>query len=175
MSKESYARGFCKAAEAAGVDPVALAKFAQSIVNGGAQAPLFGLWNSSKARKSEENKRREYPTGGRAPEGTPSAKSGIIPYLSYTGDVYPYDGINSTLDLSRQKEKIKDSNQNVKALMNVPWYKNWHDAHLAAIEEISKGTVPTSTTLSPFVQKALAERYHQLMNEFTNKVHRVEK
>lgn len=28
MSKESYARGFCKAAEAAGVDPVALAKFA---------------------------------------------------------------------------------------------------------------------------------------------------
>jgi hypothetical protein len=29
MSKESYARGFCKVAEAAGVDPVALAKFAQ--------------------------------------------------------------------------------------------------------------------------------------------------
>lgn len=29
MSKESYARGFCKAAEAAGVDPVVLAKFAQ--------------------------------------------------------------------------------------------------------------------------------------------------
>ena len=30
MSKESYARGFCKAAEAAGVDPVALAKFAET-------------------------------------------------------------------------------------------------------------------------------------------------
>lgn len=29
MSKESYARGFCKAAEAAGVDPTALAKYAQ--------------------------------------------------------------------------------------------------------------------------------------------------
>lgn len=29
MSKESYARGFCKAAAAAGVDPVALAKYAQ--------------------------------------------------------------------------------------------------------------------------------------------------
>lgn len=28
MSRESYARGFCKAAEAAGVDPKALAKFA---------------------------------------------------------------------------------------------------------------------------------------------------
>lgn len=27
MSKESYARGFCKAAEAAGIDPVALAEF----------------------------------------------------------------------------------------------------------------------------------------------------
>lgn len=32
MSKESYARGFAKAAEAAGVDPKELAKFAQSIV-----------------------------------------------------------------------------------------------------------------------------------------------
>lgn len=30
MSKESYARGFCKAAAAAGVDPVALAKYAQA-------------------------------------------------------------------------------------------------------------------------------------------------
>ena len=30
MSKESYARGFCKAAEAAGVDPEVLAKFAQT-------------------------------------------------------------------------------------------------------------------------------------------------
>jgi len=29
MSKESYIRGFCKAAEAAGADPVALAKYAQ--------------------------------------------------------------------------------------------------------------------------------------------------
>lgn len=28
MSKESYIRGFCKAAEAHGVDPQALAKFA---------------------------------------------------------------------------------------------------------------------------------------------------
>ena len=32
MSKESYVRGFCKAAEAAGVDPKALVKYAQ---NGG--------------------------------------------------------------------------------------------------------------------------------------------
>ena len=30
MSKESYAKGFCKVAAAAGVDPVALAKFAQN-------------------------------------------------------------------------------------------------------------------------------------------------
>ena len=30
MSKESYARGFCKAAEAAGFNPVSLAKYAQS-------------------------------------------------------------------------------------------------------------------------------------------------
>ena len=34
MSKESYARGFCKAAHTAGVDPVALAKYAQEGVGG---------------------------------------------------------------------------------------------------------------------------------------------
>lgn len=34
MSKESYARGFCKAAAAAGVDPVALAKYAQYNMTG---------------------------------------------------------------------------------------------------------------------------------------------
>ena len=33
MSKESYARGFCKAAAEAGVDPVALMKFAQDTRN----------------------------------------------------------------------------------------------------------------------------------------------
>ena len=33
MSKESYIRGFCKAAEAKGVDPKALAKFAALDVN----------------------------------------------------------------------------------------------------------------------------------------------
>lgn len=39
MSKESYARGFCKAAEAAGVDPAALAKFAEAIYNTGGKIP----------------------------------------------------------------------------------------------------------------------------------------
>ena len=34
MSKESYARGFCKAAEDAGVDPVELAKYAQQEAKG---------------------------------------------------------------------------------------------------------------------------------------------
>ena len=33
MSKESYARGFCKAAEEHGVDPVELAKYAQIGIN----------------------------------------------------------------------------------------------------------------------------------------------
>ena len=33
MSKESYIRGFCKAAEAKGVDPKALAKYAANINN----------------------------------------------------------------------------------------------------------------------------------------------
>ena len=62
MSKESYVRGFCKAAEAAGVDPSVLLKYAQGKV-----------------------------TGGRAPDGTASAESGKIPYLGSTGSMYTVD------------------------------------------------------------------------------------
>ena len=44
MSKESYARGFCKAADAHGVDPVALAKLASTgdIVNAGLSSMTMG-------------------------------------------------------------------------------------------------------------------------------------
>jgi hypothetical protein len=42
MSKESYARGFCKAAAYSGFDPVELAKYAQSIVFGGGPVPSYG-------------------------------------------------------------------------------------------------------------------------------------
>ena len=41
MSKESYVRGFCKAAEAAGVDPVALAKYAQLGAGGERNGPTM--------------------------------------------------------------------------------------------------------------------------------------
>lgn len=44
MSKESYVRGFCKAAEAAGVDPVALAKYAQQYKTDG-YAPRWQEWS----------------------------------------------------------------------------------------------------------------------------------
>ena len=44
MSRESYIRGFCKAAEAAGVDPVELAKYAQQYKTDG-YVPEFVLAN----------------------------------------------------------------------------------------------------------------------------------
>ncbi len=44
MSKESYIRGFCKAAEAAGVDPKALAKYAADN-NAGKTGKSVAKWN----------------------------------------------------------------------------------------------------------------------------------
>ena len=49
MSKESYIRGFCKAAETAGVDPKALAKFAQQGV--------AALENQAKAEMARQRTR----------------------------------------------------------------------------------------------------------------------
>lgn len=60
MSKESYARGFCKAAAAAGVDPVALAKYAQ----------WYNPMNWFRGSTNEEGdpKAQQYKTDGWAPK-----------------------------------------------------------------------------------------------------------
>ena len=141
MSKESYARGFCKVAEAAGVDPSVLLKYAQEKV-----------------------------TGGRAPDGTASAKSGKIPYIS------GYDGSMYTVDAGDEGGVLRaagGAGPVIDALRKVPWFKAWHDAHTNSIEKISPPY--RGGRLSDTALKILGERYHQLMNEFTNKVHRVEK
>lgn len=70
MSKESYVKGFCKAAEAAGVDPHALAKYAQSVI-GNVQPPEVhkGLGNIGKAAIRTASNATSLPSVGR-PVGT---------------------------------------------------------------------------------------------------------
>lgn len=63
MSKESYARGFCKAAAAAGVDPVALAKYAGEIVSNTDAGIGSYRENSSDSNYSEK---REVPYNARS-------------------------------------------------------------------------------------------------------------
>lgn len=79
MSKESYIRGFCKAAEAAGVDPQALAKCAAGWLD-----RLSSMFSKSTAGKTTDNSaisKKNFNTGGWAPEGTPGPESGRIPFI----------------------------------------------------------------------------------------------
>ena len=100
MSRESYIRGFCKAAEAAGVDPRALAKFTKSaswgdIVNAGYGAMCMGSpcaprlfspgTNNLKPSKEIQRENRNTAIGGAAGlaaglsavYGAPAAWSGL--------------------------------------------------------------------------------------------------
>ena len=142
MSRESYARGFCKAAEAAGVDPKALAKFAQA---------------------------KYYETGGRAPEGTPAAGSGRIPMLYVSGKV---SSGNHPWNLWYQTQL--DSPQ-IQALRNVPWFRNWHDAHTNVVSNLTKNMKEPSIldSFAPEALRALAEEYDKKMHVMTNKTDNV--
>ena len=150
MSKESYARGFCKAAQAAGVDPVALAKYAQDIDT------HYGA------------------TGGKAPEGVPGADSGQIPvYYGRDGDVGKVSYVG---ELANAKDIA--SGPVADASMNVPWFKNWYDAHTNALAHITRGMGDVNNKhyfdeLSPSAKKVLAPAYHQRMFLSTNTVPKI--
>ena len=152
MSKESYERGFCKAAEAAGVDPVALAKYAQQFAN--------------KTKKDQP----KYNTGGRAPEGAWAPESGKIPQLTPSGDVKE---ITTPWLLEQQKNP---SWSTTRALRGVPWFRNWYDAHTNAIHNLTKGQkfmYGDDEKISPNALRILAEQYHNDMYKGTNGADRV--
>jgi hypothetical protein len=173
MSKESYARGFCKAAEAAGVDPVALAKYA--------------------AESSPE-----FKTEGYAPESVSQIGADAVPL--YRPPVYDYannypisliPGTNSaypmidTVGVSPEVRYIRgDSRKSLsrneavlaRARAN-PKYLNWLIAHTRAMDAVSaaaRGTMHknhfggTSGVEDPELNKMLADLYHKNMMDMTN-------
>lgn len=111
MSKESYIRGFCKAAEAAGVDPVALAKFAQ-----------------------------EYKTDGYAPEVISEVGQKGIPSYHLTGKNGPAT-IKTPVELYNEayfpqrsiREYIRDAASKK--------HQAWSMAHIKALRDAVKPVV----------------------------------
>lgn len=120
MSKESYAKGFCKVAAAAGVDPVALAKFAQN-------TPLQGEELHKAVQMMVENgsiDTRNYPP---LPEGArPRAEVHYEP--SFTGYTTTRDGHRIPLGRTAPKRNA------VQTVAN-------NDRFLQALKRISKGVL----------------------------------
>lgn len=117
MSKESYARGFCKVAEAAGVDPVALAKFANET--------------------SEKITAPEYDTGGYAPEVISRVGNKGIPSYHWTGKDGP-SVIKTPVQLYNEAyDRFRSNHEDVRDAAN-PKHMEWRLAHTKAIRDALK-------------------------------------
>ena len=148
MSRESYIRGFCKAAEARGVDPQELAKFAQ-----------------------------QYKTEGYAPEMTPPWKveKVNIPFLNDVGGRVSEKTVPEISHLTAGGERSRDAivNPNFKARMALnPKFKNWVDAHTNAAQKAVaplKGIAyPLHKEIPSDIGDMLSKIYHDEMKRTTS-------
>ena len=115
MSKESYARGFCKAAEAAGVNPEALAKFAQQYKTDG-YAPREARFAPVKGEIPAYNSRGSYLYDWRIHNPEDAGKNNPIYHLV------------RELALARDPVRQEQLRQKV-----FPKHKAWVDAHTNAV------------------------------------------
>lgn len=116
MSKESYARGFVKAAAAAGVDPTSLAKFAQSIAG-----PVLD-------------------TGGYAPEVISKVGKKGIPSYHLSGKNGPAV-IKTPVELFNEAYfPQRSTHEYVRDAAN-PKHKAWSRAHIEAIRDAVKPVI----------------------------------
>ena len=155
MSKESYARGFCKAAEAAGVDPRALAKFAAET----------------------KNEQPKYKTDGYSPRmiRNPSTERIDIPYLnSLLGSVSEktLPELSSLLSGGRlYGPPWTDKNLMARMALN-PKFKNWVDAHTNAAQKAVAPLVnikyPDDDKIPKDIGDMLSKLYHDEMKRTTS-------
>lgn len=148
MSEESYARGFCKAAAAAGVDPVALAKYAQ-----------------------------QYKTEGYVPSMLKGENSGSrikIPYLSsLIGGIYEDNPpLLEALNMGgRVRERILDDDLKARMALN-PKFKNWVDAHTNAAQKAIAPLInigyPRDKDIPQDIGDMLSKLYHDEMKRTTS-------
>ena len=132
MSKESYARGFCKAAAAAGVDPVALAKYAdendverykKSILNAGEDAAQY---------LSDEEKNQPLPS-------VDDIRGAFEKVKSENGSIAPFlRALNNPKWMDRFKNSLKQEKIMPKEQFD---YKGFDATPLRALSNLVRGQV----------------------------------
>ena len=192
MSKESYMRGFCKAAAAAGVDPVKLAKYA----------------NTNNVSVASQPK---YKTDGWAPPVVASLGTSVAPMYGYDDSwtQSPDNGKKDVLTLDERAAPIESLEDLVSARMLLepeglpngdisrytirpraaidPRYAAWLNSHTKALDQISSAIyrdLPFNDlspkerqsilgARNPSLAESIAKAYHDSMAKSTGAVSRV--
>ena len=169
MSKESYARGFCKAAEAAGVDPQALIKLAANVaLKTDGFAPKSVVDVGTGAVPDYRPPVYDYSTGTGKLEKDESASP-----MATTRKLYPI-----WRELIGNSQAALSENPGVVARAKAnPKYLNWLIAHNKAIKKVTEAAKPTLGAAGgiedPVLMKDLAKIYHDSMANSTGGVSRV--
>lgn len=158
MSKESYARGFCKVAEAAGVDPTELAKFAQQYKTEG-YAP-----HADDLQKPKEDQIPVYKTPFRMGSMLGSAYQNRESYLKYLYDILE---TQSNLGRNLQHRPAERLRQEI-----MPKHKAWFDAHTnatsKALSTLKKVNYPRDLFVPGVLSDILTGIYHDEMKRTTS-------
>ena len=159
MSKESYARGFCKAAAAAGVDPVALAKYAQQYKTDG-YAP-----------------RRVARLGRKSPIAyAPGLGPGLLDYAYTYGDSDFSQAEDARFLPNLDPDHPSKLNPEIFEGKGVDRYMNWLKAHQLARQEVADAAKPYEGNKSVYRDMRmpdLGKIYHDSMSKSTGGVSRV--
>ena len=157
MSKESYIRGFCKAAESHGVNPVQLAKYAASNNSSAASGP-------------------KYKTEGYTPKFSDARNPINIPKVFHDGTV----GANrwsEGWDIARPIElEVGLPNtpaERVRQIIN-PKHLAWLQAHTNALQRATAPLravgFPSTEQVPDDIQRAIEDMYHGTMYSTTSAV-----
>ena len=90
MSKESYIRGFCKAAEAAGVDPRELAKYASAQALAQRSANLAAMKNELRPMLKENMKGSRM---GETRKFSPKLQKKVNAFIEAGGDMSTFNNL----------------------------------------------------------------------------------
>lgn len=171
MSKESYARGFCKVAAAAGVDPKVLFKFAQEFKTDG--------WAPQVVTSIGKNRAPVYGYDDKS-----TGKDGRI-LIERAEPIEAANEVQDALDLANERYGGENGivAVNPRAAID-PRYAAWLNAHKKALGDISKKMSPFFKGTSENVQlsrktpnsslaDSIARAYHDSMAKSTGAVSRV--
>ena len=171
MSRESYIRGFCKAAEAAGVDPVALVKYAQEFKTNGWAPPVVAAMGTKHAPI--------YGYDDDPSEGTKRQK-GVDLYERAEAIRTPGD-LEFSLAMLNGDKDAGDFTPVIHSRAALDSrYAAWLNAHKKATKDVAGKVMPHHPNGShsygmyaPGLAQAIAKSYHDSMAKSTGAVSRV--